>query len=136
LEKKLKHLEMIQGVIDRMANNSFLLKGWSVTLVVALLALSIATQEKISLIAISLLPIIVFWILDGYYLWQERLFREIYKDVSNKDESKIDFSMNPTAFIEGRNTWLSALFSKTILIFFLALVITMIAVIILLTRLG
>jgi len=36
MEAKLKHLEMIQDVIKRMASNSFLLKGWSLTLVVAL----------------------------------------------------------------------------------------------------
>ena len=33
MEKKIKHLEMIQGVINRMAGNSFALKGWSVTLI-------------------------------------------------------------------------------------------------------
>jgi hypothetical protein len=32
---KIKHLEMIQAVISRLANNSFLLKGWSITLVSA-----------------------------------------------------------------------------------------------------
>ena len=36
MDAKLKHLEMIQGVINRMANCSFLLKGWSVTLIAAL----------------------------------------------------------------------------------------------------
>ncbi len=40
MEAKLKHLELSQGVINRMAGNSFLLKGWSVTLVSALFALS------------------------------------------------------------------------------------------------
>jgi len=33
MENKIKHLEMIQGVINRMASNSFALKGWAVTLV-------------------------------------------------------------------------------------------------------
>ena len=33
LENKLKHLELVQGVVNRMSNNSFLLKGWAVTLV-------------------------------------------------------------------------------------------------------
>ena len=47
-EKKLKHLELTQGVLNRLANNSALLKGWSVTLVAALLALSVATEQKIA----------------------------------------------------------------------------------------
>ena len=33
MENKIKYLEMIQSVINRMANNSFCLKGWTVTLV-------------------------------------------------------------------------------------------------------
>lgn len=130
MEKKLKHLEFLQGIINRMANCSFLLKGWSVILVAALLALSSATQEKISLISISFVPIIVFWILDGYYLWQERLFRSVYNAVRTKDEDEIDFEMNPMAFIgKGKgNTWLSTIFSKTIFLFYLSLIITMTAV--------
>lgn len=40
MENKLKHLEMIQGIINRMASNSFALKGWSVTLVAGIFALS------------------------------------------------------------------------------------------------
>ena len=33
MDKKLKHLELVQSVINRMASNSFMLKGWAVTLV-------------------------------------------------------------------------------------------------------
>ena len=33
MQQKLKHLEFIQGVINRLATNSFLMKGWSVVLV-------------------------------------------------------------------------------------------------------
>lgn len=128
MEKKLKHLEFLQGIINRMANCSFLLKGWSVILVAALLALSAATQEKVAFVAISFVPVIVFWILDGYYLWQERLFRAVYNVVRTKDENEIDFKMNPMDFVGGRNTWLSTIFSKTIVLFYLSLIITMTSV--------
>ena len=128
MEKKLKHLEFLQGIINRMANCSFLLKGWSVIIVAALLALSVATQEKIALISIFFVPVIVFWILDGYYLWQERLFRAVYNAVRKKDENEIDFEMNPMDFVGGRNTWLSTIFSKTIVLFYLSLMITMTSV--------
>ena len=128
MEKKLKHLEFLQGIINRMANCSFMLKGWSVILVAALLALSAATQEKVAFVAISFVPVIVFWILDGYYLWQERLFRAVYNVVRTKDENEIDFKMNPMDFVGGRNTWLSTIFSKTIVLFYLSLIITMTSV--------
>ena len=127
MEKKLKHLEFLQGIINRMANCSFLLKGWSVIIVAALLALSAATQEKVALISISFVPVIVFWILDGYYLWQERLFRAAYDVVRTKDEDEIDFEMNTKAFVGGI-TWLSTIFSKTIILFYLSLLITMTSV--------
>lgn len=67
------HLEMIQGVIARIAGNSFLLKGWSVTIAAALFALA-ARDSNSQFACIALLPSIVFWGLDAYYLRQERLF--------------------------------------------------------------
>lgn len=129
MENKHKHLEMIQGVINRMAQCSFMLKGWSVTLVAALLALSVATSQKIALISVSFIPLIVFWILDGYYLWQERLFRAVYNRVRELDENNIDFSMDTSSFVGGHNTWISTIKSTTIRIFYLSLLITMIAVV-------
>jgi hypothetical protein len=125
MDKKLKHLDMIQGVVNRLANNSFMLKGWSVMIVAALLALSAATQEKIALMLIAFIPLLVFWILDGYFLWQERLFREIYNQVIQKDEKEIDFVMNPGDFSAGRNTWIRSIFSITLLVFYGSLIITM-----------
>ena len=40
MENKKKHLEMIQGIVNRLANSSFLLKGWAVIIVAALFALA------------------------------------------------------------------------------------------------
>ena len=40
MEQKMKHLEFIQNVITRMNSNSFLIKGWAITLVSALFALA------------------------------------------------------------------------------------------------
>ena len=31
MDRKMKHIEMIQGVISRMTRNSFMLKGWTIT---------------------------------------------------------------------------------------------------------
>lgn len=39
-EKKLKHLEFLQNVITRMNSNSFMIKGWAITLVSALFVLA------------------------------------------------------------------------------------------------
>ncbi len=127
---KTKHLELIQGIINRMAHNSFMLKGWTVTLVAALLALSSAVEGKITMILIGLLPATVFWVLDGYFLWQERLFRAVYNNVIKKQEDEIDFRMNPQDFISGNNKWLQSIFSKTLLVFYLAIIIALLSMII------
>jgi|ERR1017187_6601653 hypothetical protein len=76
MEKKIAHLNMIQGVINRMATNSFQVKGWSVVIVSALFALA-SREARPTLVYIAFLPAMVFWPLDGYFLWQERLFRRI-----------------------------------------------------------
>jgi len=120
MEKKMKHLEYIQAVITRMNANSFMLKGWTVTLVVALFALDIS-KTSVSFIKISFLPAILFWVLDGYFLYQERLFRDLYDEVRNKDESQVDFSMKRAS-----NIWkfIDAALSKTLTLFYGVLIIT------------
>lgn len=117
---KQTHLEMIQGVIDRMGGNSFLLKGWAVTLLVGLLALDIS-KSGVSCVKIAYLPILLFWILDGYFLYQERLFRRLYDSVRVRDEAHIDFLMKRDS-----SPWLflDALFSKTLSPFYGTLLIT------------
>lgn len=92
MEAKLKHLEFIQAVISRMAANCFLFKGWAIT-IAAGLAASAAVEKKQSLLAITLVSTVMFWALDGYYLWLERCFRKLYQEVARKDDSEIDFVM-------------------------------------------
>ena len=93
MDNKIKHLEMIQGIINRMASNSFALKGWGVTLVAGIFALASKDADKMYFL-IAYIPVVIFWFLDSYYLLQERLFRELYETVRNTPEEKIDFNMN------------------------------------------
>ena len=72
-----KHLEMVQGVITRMAENSRSCKLWCVTLVSAVLVL-VARTEKPDYALIALIPAVLFLVLDTYYLALERAFRESY----------------------------------------------------------
>ena len=116
MEAKLKHLEMIQGVINRMASNSFLLKGWSVVLVSALFALS-AKEANIFFIYLAFFPALSFWELDGYFLWQERLYRKLYDKVRKMNASEIDFSMDTSTVSKEVKPWVCVTFSKTLCIF-------------------
>lgn len=92
MEAKLKHLEFIQDVISRMATNSFLFKGWTVTIAAALSSFG-AIDSRIALFVIAVASTCLFWGLDAYYLWLERCFINVYEEVSKKSETDIDFSM-------------------------------------------
>jgi hypothetical protein len=125
---KQKHLEFIQSAVGRMASNLFLLKGWTITLIAALFALAAKDSTKVYFL-IAYLPALMFWALDGYFLSQERRFRALYDHVRRLDETDVDFSMDTSAFKnETRNTWLGAMFSGTLLIYYGALVLTMVVV--------
>ena len=127
-ENKLKHLEFIQNVITRMNGNSFLIKGWTITLASALFALA-AKDANLNFILISYFGIIIFWILDGFYLSQERQYRELYGEVANKAENLIDFNMDASAFNKGNQTWINGILSKTIGLFYGILIILTLIVI-------
>jgi hypothetical protein len=131
MEQKIKHLEFIQSVVNRMAANSFLIKGWCITLVSALFALA-ANGANDKYIIIAFIPVPVFWILDSYYLWQERLFRAMYDQIRVKEENLIDFSMDTSSYSGGRNTRLKSFFSFTLCIFYISLIMTMMIIIFLL----
>lgn len=116
MESKLKHLEMAQGVINRMAGNSFLLKGWSVTLIAALFALA-AKDANQFFIYLAYFPCVAFWSLDGYFLWQERMYRKLYQEVTTVDDENINFSLNAERFKEEVDGWFSTCFSVTLRMF-------------------
>jgi hypothetical protein len=92
MEAKLKHLEFIQSAIARMATNSFLFKGWAITIAVGLAAFA-AIDTKVALLVIALISTAMFWSLDSYYLWLERGFVKLHAEVAAKQEADIDFSM-------------------------------------------
>ena len=117
MEKKLKHLDFLQLVITRMNVNSFLLKGWTVTLVSALFAFA-AKDTNINYVIITYISTPLFWFLDGYYLSLERQYRELYNVVRKKDEDEIDFDLNARPYNEGKNSWFPCVFSPTLVVFY------------------
>lgn len=126
-DNKRSHLEMIQGVVNRLSQNSFLLKGWSVVLVSALMALA-AKDSNMLFIFLAYLPAIAFWFLDGYFLWQERLFRKLYDYVRELKEDEINFSMNTSIVEADNNSLYDAIVSKTLFIFHGVIILAIIIV--------
>lgn len=127
MENKQSHLQMIQGVVNRLSHNSFLLKGWSVILVSAMFALA-AKDAKVVFIYLAYFPAISFWGLDGYFLHQERLFRALYDHVRSLDEKDVDFSMNTSILKEKVASWSAVTLSKTLVVFHGVILATIILV--------
>jgi hypothetical protein len=113
----MKHLEFIQGVIRRMNTNSFLLKGWTITIVAALLALS-DNANRMHLAWIVYVAMFLFWILDGFHISQERQYRALYDKIRKTAETEIDFDMDASMYNNKNRTWLRGIFSGTLVLFY------------------
>lgn len=119
LELKVHYLEMIQDIIRRMQHNSFILKGWSVTLMSGGFALLSKDPERPYFI-IPYIPLVLFWILDSYYLQVERKYRILYNAAIKKELSEIDFSLEtPKSCRIDKTCFYQSLLSKTEIIFYL-----------------
>ena len=89
---RLKEIDLLQGCITRMAQNSFLIKGWTLSIVVAVVAL---LPQKVSLPqssirCICMICIGAFFILDSYSIFLDRCYRVKY-DWVVKHRSESDF---------------------------------------------
>lgn len=122
ISDKITYLQMIQNLIQRMATNSFQLKGWAITLVGVTAALTVdSTNTRMRFWL--LLPLFVFWFLDAYYLRLERVYRLLYRHVATCLPEQIDFDLDPAkvktdAVDSCKICYFSCLFSKTEFLFY------------------
>jgi hypothetical protein len=84
MEKEILHkeIDLIQGIINRMASNSFMLKGWLISLIAVVLALSkdsLFSCNAIFVCSILCFPILIFWYLDAFFLHREKCYRALYE---------------------------------------------------------
>jgi len=95
-----KEIDLIQGVINRMASNSFMLKGWLISLIAVVLALSkdsLFSCNAIFVCSILCFPILIFWYLDAFFLHREKCYRALYEWViknrmsTNENIYSLDF---------------------------------------------
>ena len=110
-----KHLEFIQGVVERHARTSFVLKGWSVTLVAAVFLLAVRGAEPALALAAGLLPAVTFWALDAYYLRQERMYRALYDHTRQTEPNLTNrFSLDARPFRPTVPSWFRTLWATPI----------------------
>jgi len=123
-EYMLKEIEIIQDIIRRMGFNSFMIKGWAITLVVVTLLLKGTGYQ----VWIAFIPLLVFWFLDAYFLWQERMYRKLYEWVINnrlKTEEYL-FDMNAYRFKGKVQSRFRIMFSITLGWFYISIAILII----------
>ena len=126
--EKIKHLEMIERVIERMASNSFKLKEWAVALTTLIGTLSYKSPDKwYAFVFLGTVPLLSFWLLDSYYLKLEREYRVLYKNVVN-NELGMEYVLDTGKAIYSKDDakricYLKCIFSKTEWCFYLALFI-------------
>ncbi len=89
---RIAHLGMIEEIIKRLASNSFLAKGWSLTLAAALVALAI-TNKSVWVVSLAILPVLVFWALDAYWLLLEKVFRALYDQIRTAAPGSLEGEM-------------------------------------------
>jgi hypothetical protein len=87
------HIATLQNIIARLSSYSMNCKTWAVTIVSALCVV-IFDPQKITYFYIVIIPIIIFWLFDCYYLGLEKTFRSIYDDflkkIKNNDTNMCD----------------------------------------------
>lgn len=117
IQVKVAHLNMIQGVVSRVAGYSASIKNFCVTIVAAVLALYSQRPDE-HLAWLALLVVVVFGLLDARYLCVERAFRSLYNSVRREPLSKgSDFYIGPT--FEAAHKTREAVLSWSVLWFYL-----------------
>lgn len=118
-DNQVKHLEMVQNVINRIANHKPQYKGWFITLIIAInvFAISKITYNQVILVFIVTL---CFWIITSYYLYLERLYIDLYEDI--RLGKKTDFDMNIFDY-KSTNKFFKGFISLSHLIYYIIMVL-------------
>jgi hypothetical protein len=117
-DARIKHLEFIQLSIARLANNSFLTKGWAVTVGGALYGFAVSHLNP-WIALVGLMPTLAFWWLDAYFLRAERLFRCLYDDVRDPGKAIEPFSMDVGPYRADKySAYRKVIFSSTLRVFY------------------
>lgn len=120
-EELFKEIDLIQGCINRMANNSFLIKGWALGVFAGVTAFTKGENLNniVLLLCTTVVPFICFWVLDAYFLQIERKYRAMYTERltkrKNNDSDEL-FDLNPNKYKVG--SILRIMFSQTLTIFY------------------
>ncbi|MGL4569083.1 MAG: hypothetical protein ACRCU6_11240 [Fusobacteriaceae bacterium] len=89
-----KEIDIIQNCINRMASNSFLIKGWFIALILGFITFGYEKIDLKILIIISLIITILCWVSDAFFLQIERKYRKKYNWIIKNRCENSDFLYN------------------------------------------
>lgn len=118
-----KEIDLIQSCINRMSKNSFMIKGWTLTIFAGVIAIS--NGDVINnlwlLICTVLVPYFAFWSLDAFFLHTERKYRKMYAWIiqeRKKGNTEYQYDLDPSRFNETVGCMSHSFMSKTLLLFY------------------
>ena len=116
-----KEIDLIQNCINRMAQNSFLIKGWTLTIVAVVLAISGKLTDSIYLCMVILIPLLAFWYLDAFFLQTEKMYRKMYEwvlEARKKEDFNYLYDLNPNRFKDKVDSRCKIMWSVTLRVFY------------------
>ena len=126
---RIEHLKVIQAVTERMGRNSFTIKAGTITTFAAIMAVTLGINNWI-VSAIGILPVLLLWGLDAFYIRHERLYRILYDEVRTGEAADIGssqyFTMNTGHLSAQVNNILKTMVTRTLPFFYIPLVLVLV----------
>ena len=120
-----KEIDLIQSCINRMAQNSFMIKGWFVSIYAVVLAL-MPKKVDMQLLCITLIVVnLLFWYLDAFYLRMRKIYRKMYEWVLSArahNNRELMYQLNPKLYqnkIDNTESIWKVMWSQTLRLFYL-----------------
>jgi hypothetical protein len=114
-QERIKHMEIIQAVVSRLANEAALIRGWALTVSAVFFGFAARTLSW-RIAAVGMLPVLAFWGLNAYYLRSERQYRSLFDRVRKMDPQVEPFSMGARG--EQVPSWWNTAWSRTLGLFY------------------
>lgn len=87
-EDERNYINLLNDAINRMASNSANAKSYFVAIVAALIAIQMPNKGNAYVILSALLPTLLFYFMDCYYLSLEKRFRNLQTAFINKETNE------------------------------------------------
>lgn len=130
IEELHKEIDLIQNCIQRMSNNSFLIKGWLITIIAGVVTLS-HENMNVSIFLILVFATIIFWGLDAFFLQTEKKYRKMYTwmlEQRKLNSRELQYDLEPKRFDNQVESVFKIMFSPTLAGFYLCVLIAVIFV--------